>query len=317
MLLCVDVGNTQTALALYGDGPDAVWDARLRTERRATADELALGIRGVLGGRAADVTGVAALSTVPVLLRELRDMLARHFAGLETVLVEPGVRTGVPLLVDNPKEIGADRVVQALAAHERHGGACVVVDFGTSTTVDVVSARGEFLGGAIAAGVAVSADALATRAAALRPVELVAPRSALGRNTVESMQAGLVLGAAAQVDGLVTRLSVALVARDGAGPVAVVASGGLAPVVVPECATVTDHVPDLTLRGLRSVAARARAAAAGAGGEEPREALNPRHRRMRGPCRPRRFPPPFPAHSGRSVRSVTVRIPERGGNRRR
>ena len=262
MLLCVDVGNTQTALALYpdGDGPEvaSVWDARLRTERRATADELALALRGHLGAFLPRVTGVAALSTVPVLLRELRLMLDRHFAGLDHVLVEPGVRTGIPLRVDNPKEIGADRVVQALAAHERCGGACVVVDFGTSTTVDAVSARGEFLGGAIGAGVAVSAEALATRAAALRPVELVAPRSVLGRNTVESMQAGLILGAAGQVDGLVRRLSVEIIDRDpdGGAPVAVVATGGLAPLVVAECETVTEHVGDLTLRGLRAVHAK-------------------------------------------------------------
>jgi type III pantothenate kinase len=218
VLLCIDVGNTQTALALYPQGPDddpgpaggrpaARWTARVRTERRATADELALTVRGMLGPLLGEVDGVAALSTVPALLRELRGMLDKHFAGVGHVLVEPGVRTGVPLLVDNPKEVGADRVVQALAAHEQVGGPCVVVVFGTSTTVDAVSASGEFLGGAIAAGVAISAEALAARAAGLRPVELVAPRSALGRSTVESMQAGLVLGAAAMVDGLVTRLS--------------------------------------------------------------------------------------------------------------
>ncbi len=267
MLLCVDVGNTHTALALYPDdeGP-AVWDARLRTEPRATGDEFALAVRGLLGERWREVSGVAALSTVPALLREMRGMLDRHYGGQRHVLVEPGVRTGVPLLVDNPKEIGADRVVQALAAFERHGGPCVVVDFGTSTTVDAISARGEFLGGAIAAGLAVSADALAARAAALRPVELLVPRSVLGRNTVESMQAGLVLGAAAQVDGLVTRISAEVAARDPQGrpPVAVVASGGLAPLVVGECATVTHHVPDLTLLGLRSVFARQRALADGA-----------------------------------------------------
>lgn len=267
MLLCLDVGNTQVALALYPetegtDCPAAVWEARTHTERRATADDLALVVRGLLGARLADVTGVAALSTVPVLLRELRGMLERHFAGVEHVLVEPGVRTGIPLLVDHPREIGADRVVQAVAAHERHGGACVVVDFGTSTTVDAVSAKGEFLGGAIGAGIAVSAEALAARAAALRPVELVVPRSVLGRNTVESMQAGLVLGAAAQVDGLVGRIASEVAARapDGAAPVAVVATGGLAPLVVPECATITEHVPDLALRGLRSVFARVRTA---------------------------------------------------------
>jgi type III pantothenate kinase len=274
VLLCIDVGNTQTALALYPQGPDddpgpaggrpaARWTARVRTERRATADELALTVRGMLGPLLGEVDGVAALSTVPALLRELRGMLDKHFAGVGHVLVEPGVRTGVPLLVDNPKEVGADRVVQALAAHEQVGGPCVVVVFGTSTTVDAVSASGEFLGGAIAAGVAISAEALAARAAGLRPVELVAPRSALGRSTVESMQAGLVLGAAAMVDGLVTRLSADIVAKDadGRAPVAVVASGGLAPLVAPECTTVTHHVPDLALQGLRSVFLRVRAAA--------------------------------------------------------
>ena len=261
MLLCIDVGNTHVALALYEpDAAGSCWDARLRTERRATADELALTLRGILGSRIDAVTGIAALSTVPALLRELRGMLARHFPALPHVLVEPGVRTGIPLLVDHPREVGADRVVQALAAHERVGDACVVVDLGTSTTVDAVSARGEFLGGAIAAGLGISAEALAARAAALRPVELVAPRSVLGRNTVESMQAGLVLGAAAQVDGLVARVAAAMAARDGGtAQNAVVASGGLAPLVVPECATVTEHVPDLTLRGLRSVFARTRA----------------------------------------------------------
>ncbi len=272
MLLCIDVGNTQTALALYpspgdaaddGHRPEPRWTGRIRTERRATADELALTVRGMLGPLLAEVDGVAALSTVPALLRELREMLEKHFAGVEHVLVEPGVRTGVPLLVDNPKEVGADRVVQALAAHEQVGGPCVVVVFGTSTTVDAVSASGEFLGGAIAAGVAVSAEALAARAAGLRPVELVAPRSALGRSTVESMQAGLVIGAAAMVDGLVTRLSEAIAAKDaeGRGPVAVVASGGLAPVVAGSCRTVTHEVPDLALQGLRAVFVRVRAAA--------------------------------------------------------
>ncbi|GAA4848254.1 type III pantothenate kinase [Actinomycetospora corticicola] len=272
MLLCIDVGNTQTALALYpssGEVPDdgaavaSRWDARIRTERRATADELALSVRGMLGPLLAQVDGVAALSTVPALLRELRGMLDRHFPGVARVLVEPGVRTGVPLLVDNPKEVGADRVVQALAAHQRVGGPCVVVTFGTSTTVDGVSAAGEFLGGALAAGVAVSADALAVRAAGLRPVELVAPRTVLGRSTVESMQAGLVLGAAAMVDGLVRRIGEEIAAKDtaGRGPVAVVACGGLAPVVAPECTTITHHVPDLTLQGLRLVFGRVQEAA--------------------------------------------------------
>lgn len=253
MLLCIDVGNTETALGLYpppdGDGrPRLVWDARMRTDRRITADELALTVRGLLGTHAAEVAGVAALSTVPAVLRELRLMLDRHFCGVPAVIVEPGVRTGVPLVVDNPKEVGADRVVNTLAAHRLYGTACVVVDFGTSTNIDVVSARGEFLGGALAPGVQVSIDALAVRAAALRTVELVRPRSVIGKNTVECLQAGILYGFAGQVDGLVRRILTEL-----DGPATVIATGGLAPVVVPECETITEQVADLTLLGLHHV----------------------------------------------------------------
>src|SRR5207248_2963010 len=194
------------------------------------------------------ITGISALSTVPAVLRELRVMLARYYPKLPKIVVEPGVRTGVPLLVDNPKEVGADRLANTLAAHHLHSTACVVVDFGTSTNVDAISARGEFLGGAFAPGIEISVDALASRAAALRKVELVPPRSVIGKNTVECLQSGILYGFAGQVDGLVKRIVKALTSAEP-GPVAVLATGGLAPLVIEESETITEHVPDLTLLG--------------------------------------------------------------------
>ena len=251
MLLTVDVGNTNIVLGLYS-GTELVGDWRMRTDARMTADELALTVRGLLGPHADAVTGISALSTVPAVLRELRVMLARYYDRVPKIVVEPGVRTGVALLVDNPKEVGADRLVNTLAAHHLHDTACVVVDFGTSTNVDAISARGEFLGGAFAPGIEISVDALALRAAALRKVELVPPRSVIGKNTVECLQSGILYGFAGQVDGLVKRI-VRELSPGGTEPVAVLATGGLAPLVIGESETITDHVPDLTLLGLRLV----------------------------------------------------------------
>ena len=256
MLLCVDVGNTQIALGLYADtatedepevDPPLVRDWRMRTDPRMTADELEVAVNGLLGRYATQVTGIAALSTVPSLLRELRLLIDRR--GDPNVVVGPGVRTGVPLLVDNPKEVGADRVMNTLAAHRLFDTACIVVDFGTSTNIDVVSAKGEFLGGALAPGIEISLEALATRAAALRTVELVRPRSVIGRNTVECLQSGVLYGFAGQVDGLVRRILTELGPK--AGPVTVLATGGLAPLMVETSETITAFVPDLTLLGLR------------------------------------------------------------------
>jgi type III pantothenate kinase len=252
MLLCVDIGNTQIALGLYADDsdesdprPPLVRDWRMRTDPRMTADELEVGIGALLRGHAANVTGVAALSTVPSLLRELRILVERRPE--PAIVVGPGVRTGVPLLVDNPREVGADRVVNTLAAHRLYGTACVVVDFGTSTNIDVVSGKGEFLGGALAPGIEISMEALAQRAAALRTVEFTPPRSVIGKNTVECLQSGILYGFAGQVDGLVRRI----VAELGNGQVTVLATGGLAPLMRGISETITEYVPDLTLAGLR------------------------------------------------------------------
>ncbi len=246
MLLAIDVGNTNTVLGVFtGDKLEHSW--RVKTDARATADEIALLYRGLLTDMAV-VTGIVACSTVPAVLRELRTMLGRYYDSVPTVIVEPGVKTGVPLLFDNPKEIGADRIVNTLAAHHLYGGPVIVVDFGTSTNFDVVSAKGEFLGGALAPGIEISVDALAARAAQLRKVELVRPRSAIGKNTVEALQSGILYGFAGQVDGLVRRITTEL-----GGSATVVATGGLAPLVLDESETIEHHEPDLTLIGLRLV----------------------------------------------------------------
>ncbi|HAN70484.1 MAG TPA: type III pantothenate kinase, partial [Actinobacteria bacterium] len=216
-------------------------------DARTTADEIALVFRGLLAD-ADDVTGIALCSTVPSVLREMRTMLDRYYGDVTTVIVEPGTKTGVPVLTDNPKEVGADRIVNTIAAHHLYGGPCIVVDFGTSTNLDVVSAKGEFLGGALAPGIEISLDALASRAAQLRKVELVAPRSVIGKNTVEALQSGALYGFAGQVDGLVDRII-----EEIGDVTAVIATGGLAPIVVPESQTITHHEPDLTLVGLRLV----------------------------------------------------------------
>jgi type III pantothenate kinase len=165
------------------------------------------------------------------------------------VIVEPGVRTGVQLAIDNPKEVGADRVVNTLAAFTLYGGPSIVVDFGTSTNFDVVSSRGEFLGGVLAPGIEISVDALAARAAQLRKVELVKPPRVIGKNTVECLQSGVVYGFAGQVDGVVR----GIIGELGVPVTAVIATGGLASIVIDECQTVTQHEPMLTLIGLRMI----------------------------------------------------------------
>jgi type III pantothenate kinase len=186
-------------------------------------------------------------------LRELREMLNEYYPDLPTVIVEPGVRTGVSLQYENPKEVGADRIVNTLAAHHLVGDRpAIVVDFGTTTNFDVVNEQGDFLGGALAPGIEISLDALAARAAQLRKVELVAPRGPIGKSTVEALQSGILYGFAGQVDGMVRRLSLAL-APDDPASVQVIATGGLATLVVDHSETVTRYEPELTLLGLRLI----------------------------------------------------------------
>ncbi len=253
MLLTVDVGNTNTVLGIF-DGTEIIHTWRVKTDPRDTSDELWLQYRSLIEGH--EVTGLAICSTVPAILREIRTMIAQYFSDIRVTIIEPGTKTGTPLLVDNPKEIGADRIVNTLAAHTLYGanGPCIVVDFGTSTNFDVVSPKGEFLGGALAPGIEISVEALAARAAQLRKVELVQPKSVIGKNTVEALQSGTIFGFAGQVDGLVNRIIDELELQyPKSGDVTVIATGGLAPLVMGVSETLDFHEPDLTLIGLRLV----------------------------------------------------------------
>lgn len=250
-LLAADIGNSHTVLGLVADG-EVTGEWRVATDERHTSDEWAVLLRGLLGSGLADVEGIAVCATVPAVLHEWRDMLSRHFADVPHVVVEPGVRTGVPVLMDNPREVGSDRIINALAAATLFGGPAIVVDFGgTATTFDVVSAQGQYVGGAIAPGIEISLEALGRRGAQLRKVELLRPRSVIAKNTVEALQSGMVFGVASQVEGIVARM-IAELGADPAG-VDVIATGYLAPLVVDECACFTEHSPSLTLLGLEMV----------------------------------------------------------------
>ena len=256
-LLAVDIGNAHTVLGLVADGEvSAHW--RISTDARRTSDEWAVLIRGLLRDGSAELHGIVVCSTVPAVLHEWRDMVVRHFGELPAVIVEPGVRTGVPILMDNPREVGSDRIINALAAATLYGGPAIVVDFGgTATTFDVVSEKGQYVGGAIAPGLEISLEALGRRGAQLRKVELPRPRTVIAKNTVEALQSGMVFGVASQVEGIVARMIGELTGLGAvAADVRVVSTGYLADVVIEECACFTDHNPWLTLQGLEMVFAR-------------------------------------------------------------
>lgn len=253
-LLAADIGNAHTVLGLIADGEVSA-DWRVATDERRTADEWAVLIRGLLGAGSAQIDGIAVCSTVPAVLHEWRDMLNRHFSHVRHVVVEPGVRTGVPILMDNPREVGSDRIINALAAATIYGGPAIVVDFGgTATTFDVVSESGQYVGGAIAPGIEISLEALGRRGAQLRKVELMRPRSVIAKNTVEALQSGMLFGVASQVEGIVARMTTEL----GVAPadLQVIATGYLAALVHDECRCFTAHSPWLTLKGLEMVFAR-------------------------------------------------------------
>jgi type III pantothenate kinase len=249
MLLTIDTGNTQTVIGLF-DAAELVDHWRIATVAERTADELALMIQQFLGfhGFSFDdqIDGVAISSGVPRVTTELRAMCDRYLQA-PVIVLEPGIRTGMPILYDNPKEVGPDRIANAVAAYETHGGPTIVVDFGTANTIDAISEAGEYLGGAIFPGIEISMDALFGRAAALRRVELVAPRNVIGKSTVESIQSGAIYGFSGQVDALVNRFKAEL------GECAVVATGGLAGAIVPHSETIEHYEPWLTLQGLRII----------------------------------------------------------------
>jgi type III pantothenate kinase len=249
MLLAIDVGNSNIVVGVF-DGEELVADFRLRTEAHATGDELGLTMTGLLRSRDVDpagIDGVVVSSVVPILSRSIDD-LSRTFFGLDPMIVGPGVRTGMRILYDDPRQVGADRIVNAIAAFRRYGGPAVLVDFGTATTFDAISGQGEYLGGAIAPGMLISLEALVARAAKLSRVDLVAPPSVIGRTTTASMQAGLVFGYVGLIEGLVGRMS-----RELGPDTRVIGTGGIAELIASQtdCIEVVDQ--RLTLDGLRLI----------------------------------------------------------------
>lgn len=249
MLLAIDVGNTQTVFGVFR-GSDLLERWRVATEAERTADEIGALVDRLLGLRDLDfdrIGGVCLSSTVPVLVREYVGFAGRYL-NAPILVVGPGVRTGIPILYDNPHEVGPDRIVNAVAARARYGAPCIVVDFGTSTNFDAVSSAGEYLGGVLAPGIEVSMEALFSRAARLVQVDFTEPPSVIGKTTVGGLQSGLVFGFAGQVDGIVERMR-----REIGGEARVIATGGLADLVAPHADSIERVDHDLTLDGLRLV----------------------------------------------------------------
>jgi type III pantothenate kinase len=251
MLLVVDVGNTQTHFGVFTDGEVPAEHWRFATVRESTRDELGAALSNLMALRGmgfGDVTASIVSSTVPQLSQQWTAM-AERYLGHEMLVVGPSIRTGMPIRIDNPREVGADRLVNAVAAYHRLRNTCVVVDFGTAITYDAVSAAGEYLGGIITPGAEISIDALYDRAAKLPKVELAEPRALIGKSTVDAIRSGIVFGFAAQVEGIVARLRGELGQETG-----VIATGGLAGALVPFIRETIDEVDEfLTLKGLRLI----------------------------------------------------------------
>lgn len=247
MLLALEIGNTNTKIGVF-DGPRLLTAWRLTTRREQTADEYGVFIETLLRARGlepARIRGIAISNVVPPVQQTLEWMAEQYF-GLTPFSVEPGVNTGIPLAVDHPREVGADRVVKAYAARELYGRPLIIVDVGTATTFDCVNARGEFVGGAIAPGLATATDALINRAARLFRVELVRPKDAIGRDTVTNMQSGAVYGWAGLIDGLIERMRAEL-----DGEPRVIATGGLVSVVASAVRSFQVTNEHLALEGIR------------------------------------------------------------------
>jgi type III pantothenate kinase len=244
VLLAVDVGNTSTVFGLF-DGHELAEHWRIATERHKSGDELGALYKSFLdlGG----VGGICLSATVPQLVRSYHEF-AERYTDVELLELGPGVKTGIPVRYDDPREVGPDRIANAVAAAERYGTPCIVVDFGTSTNFDVVSADAEYIGGVLAPGIEISMDALFARAARLRKIDFVEPETVIGKTTVASLQSGLVYGFAGQVDGIVERI------RGELGTDArAIATGGLAELIAPHASTIDGVDPFLTLEGLRLV----------------------------------------------------------------
>jgi type III pantothenate kinase len=249
MLLVVDIGNTNTALGIFLE-KKLIEDWKIRTERERTSDEYSLTLLSLLnsaGIETQEIKSVIISSVVPPLTPVFQNLCQKLFQ-LRPLVVGPGLKTGMPILYENPLEVGADRVVVAVAAFEKYGGPCVVVDFGTATTFDAISSRGEYLGGAIAPGIQISAEALFLKTAKLPRIEIRKPKKAIGRSTVASMQAGLFFGYVGLISNIIKRIK-----RELGGEAKVIATGGFAAQISPEIKSIDVNESHLTLEGLRII----------------------------------------------------------------
>jgi type III pantothenate kinase len=247
MLLAIDVGNTNIVYGLF-DGSRLAYQFRVESARGRTADEYSVQLRALLDMHGVDPRSVQAAimaCVVPSLIEPMMDLVKQSF-GQEAMVVGPGIRTGMAILIENPREVGADRIADAVAGYEKARGGVIVVDFGTSTNFDCVTPKGEYLGGVLAPGLQISADALFARAAKLPRVEIARPPRVVGKNTIHAMQSGIVYGYVGLVDGIVERLTIEL-----GFPCSIIATGGLASLIAPLSKTIVEIDPELTLVGLR------------------------------------------------------------------
>lgn len=249
MLLAIDIGNTNIVLGLY-QGRKLVTHWRLATQAERTADEYGVIISQLIdysGHRCQQISAIAVSCVVPPMLTTTQE-LGQKFFRIDPLVVGPGIKTGMPILYENPKDVGADRIVNGIAAYEKYHDACIIVDFGTATTIDLISKKGEYIGGAIAPGLSISLEALVQRASKLPRIEVIKPKEVVGRNTIHSIQAGIFYGYVGLVNGIVRRIQ-----DQHDGRSMVVATGGLAPLVASECSSIDEVDEFLTLDGLRII----------------------------------------------------------------